>query len=681
MRGLVAVLLACGVALGGETYVLSAGVEGYDDQRISPLKFAVADARGVAAAFRASGVPGRNVELLTSDQKDVRRRPSRVNLLARLEDIRDRAGADDKVVFFFAGHGVEEAGEQYLLTVDTRRSLLAATALPMSLINAALDGIQAGEVLFLIDACRNDPQAGRSDVDSSLTEGQARGLRPRLVTRPGAAKPRLVATMLSCDVGQRSWEDPDQGHGVFTLFLLRGLSGQAAGDDGAVKLSGLADYVSREVTAWSDKSGRPQSPRVLNPDGGDMVVLIPPPEPLVSVSFANHSLAQAVELLAEQYGVQVVLGRGVDGDLKLTGRLENQPLSSALKVLLTAYDLEVRREGIVYVIEGHTQAPAAPTVKPDTPDLLPPPTEPMKVVWRRKLHERMAFSLSWSTDGRTLASAGQEGHVSFVTIGTWRERGWLEGGVLDACYSASGKYLALARYQEVKLVNPRTGAILMVLRGPDDWISCVAISPDDRLVVGGRPTADTDELWIWSTEDGQAVRKLSFAQAARPAVSAFRARFSPRGDRLYIRGMMRDKQAIITVPGGEVRPPFADESDACWLPDGAGLVQAQPFELRILDELSFEPGRSWRNNCVSGFWSVAVSPDGRYVATGTRTGEVALWLLATGQRVADCPMGASPVWALSFSPDGSLLAAGLQDGDVAVIQLALARLAAAREQP
>ncbi len=674
MRGLVAVLLACGVALGGETYVLSAGVEGYDDQRISPLKFAVADARGVAAAFRASGVPGRNVELLTSDQKEVRRRPSRVNLLARLEDIRDRAGADDKVVFFFAGHGVEEDGEQYLLTVDTRRSLLAATALPMSLVNAALDGIQAGEVLFLIDACRNDRQAGRSDVDASLTEGLARGLRPRLVEKPGSAKPRLVATMLSCDVGQRSWEDPDQGHGVFTLFLLRGLSGQAAGDDGAVRLSGLGDYVSREVTAWSDKSGRPQSPRVLNPDGGDMVVLIPPPEPLVSVSFASHTLAQAVELLAEQYGVQVVLGRGVDGDLKLTGRLENQPLGSALKVLLTAYDLEVRREGKVYVIEGHAEAPTEPVVKPD---LLPPPTEPMQVVWRRKLHERYVCSMSFSADGRTLASDGQEAHVSFVTIGTWRERGWLEGGVHAAFYSASGKYLALAGYREIKLVNPRTGAVQTVLRGPDNWVSGVTISPDDRLVVGCRPGPPLDELWFWSTRDGQPIRKLSLPTD----LTASEVRFSPRGDRVYVRDPWRNKQAIVTVPDGEIGPRLADQGDAWWLPDGSGLAHATMQEFRVLDPVSGEVARSWSNPCVGEFWSVTVSEDSRYVATGSHKGEVTLWSVQSGQRVGDCSLGASPIFQLRFSPDGTLLAAGTEDGDVAVIQLDLARLAAAGVQP
>lgn len=363
MRGCWLLAALFGAAATAETFLVAAGVEKYDDPRIAPLMFAVADAKAVAATFRAAGVPSRNVVVLTSDQPDPARRPSRIALLSAFESVRDRARAGDRLVFFFAGHGVEEADGQYLLTVDCRRSLLRDTALPTRLIDGALEGLQAAEVLFLIDACRNDPMSGRGDADARLTDGLARGLRPMAVAPPTAGPPRAEAVLLACDVGERAWEDPERGHGAFTAFLIQGLGGAARAADGQVHLAELARYVRDSVSEWARRQGRQQTPRLTGPAELDMVLLTPPDEPLISISFANLPLAEALVQLSEQFGVQVALEPGVDGTLPVTGRLENQPFSAALKVLLTAYGLSVRRDGPVYVITPGQVPPAAPAAR------------------------------------------------------------------------------------------------------------------------------------------------------------------------------------------------------------------------------------------------------------------------------------------------------------------------------
>ncbi|MCC7493717.1 MAG: caspase family protein [Fimbriimonadaceae bacterium] len=350
---------------GAATFVVAAGVERYDDPRIAVLQYAAADARAVAAVFRATGCTSQTVTVLTSQPQGAERQASRSNLLAALEAVVEHAGPDDKLIFFFAGHGVEEAGEQYLLTTDARRSLITETALPLRLVAKALGGLQAAGTVFLIDACRNDPQAGRADADAALTDGLARGLRPALAAGPPGAPRGLVATLLACDVGQRAWEDPETGHGVFTTYLLRGLQGAAA-QAGTVTLSSLTQYVQDQIGAWAARAKRPQRPRLLNPDGRDLVLLVPPAEPLVSLSFANRPLAEVIQELATQYNAQVVLGPGADGRLLVSGRLENQPLGSALKALLAALGLQVRREAGLYHIEAATAIRPAP----------PPPTGP-----------------------------------------------------------------------------------------------------------------------------------------------------------------------------------------------------------------------------------------------------------------------------------------------------------------
>ncbi|MCC7492165.1 MAG: caspase family protein [Fimbriimonadaceae bacterium] len=95
MRHLWLAVLLCG-PLSAATLVLSVGVEKYDDERISSLQYAVADARAVAAAFRAAGVPPRNVTLLASDEREAARRPTRIAVLRALERLREQARPGDR---------------------------------------------------------------------------------------------------------------------------------------------------------------------------------------------------------------------------------------------------------------------------------------------------------------------------------------------------------------------------------------------------------------------------------------------------------------------------------------------------------------------------------------------------------------------------------------------------------
>ncbi len=353
-----AFVLSCSLARA-DTYVLCAGVERYDDQRISPLRYAVADAKSVAALFRASGVPRDNLVLLTSDATDLAGRATRSSILSALERILERAGANDRFIFFFAGHGVEEGGERYLLPVDSRRSLLSDTALPFGLIERALEGVQAGEMLFLLDTCRNDPNSGRADADAALTEGLSRGLRPKVKVGEGV-RPPTMATLLACDAGQRAWEDVNRGHGAFTACLLDGCRGSAADGDGRVYLGRLSEYVAQSVQQWAARAGKLQRPRLLGPGADGMLVLIKPVEPLITITAKNEPLAQLVAELADQTGAQIVLGEGIDGGLPVSGRLEGQPLGKALTVLTAAYRLRVRKQEDVYILDRPGESAAGP---------------------------------------------------------------------------------------------------------------------------------------------------------------------------------------------------------------------------------------------------------------------------------------------------------------------------------
>jgi len=67
---------------------------------------------------------------------------------------------------------------------------------------------------------------------------------------------------------------------------------------------------------------------------------------------------------------------------------------------------------------------------------------------------------------------------------------------------------------------------------------------------------------------------------------------------------------------------------------------------------------------TAGVQSVAFSPDGQTLASGSWDRTIRLWHVATGHELL-CFKGQSHgVNAVAFSPDGRTLAAGLHDGGV-----------------
>jgi len=72
---------------------------------------------------------------------------------------------------------------------------------------------------------------------------------------------------------------PDEGHGVFTYYLIEALRGAAAADDGQIRLGSVATYLQEQVTAWGQRARREQTPRLDLAAGDDFALLVAPPRP------------------------------------------------------------------------------------------------------------------------------------------------------------------------------------------------------------------------------------------------------------------------------------------------------------------------------------------------------------------------------------------------------------------
>ncbi|MCZ6677145.1 MAG: caspase family protein, partial [Candidatus Poribacteria bacterium] len=242
----------------GQQWALLVGIDRYDSERISPLRYCVADVSAFKQMLVDPAVGGfaPNQVYLMTNRDTGTTRPTNTNVIFRLKKIVEQVKPEDTFVFYFSGHGMTRDGKPFLLSVNAdARDLdtLELSAIPVEKVKQILSSIKAHQTLFILDACRNDPSSGRGDEDNPLTQAFARGIqvRPKLRT---AGLPSVTATLYACSLGERAYEWPEKQHGVFSYYLLEGLQGKAATPGGEVTVASLAEYTQQGVTQWAKEN-------------------------------------------------------------------------------------------------------------------------------------------------------------------------------------------------------------------------------------------------------------------------------------------------------------------------------------------------------------------------------------------------------------------------------------------
>jgi len=231
------------------------GINDYPHAR--QLKWAVNDARAFYRHLvEVIQIPRENVTLLLNEDAGLSRLRSALGT-----HLKRMAGKQDMVIIYFAGHGATEKDvlspdgdglEKYILPYDVDPEDLYASALPMREISHIFYRIQSQRIIFIADACYSGASGGRT---ISLT-GIRANISDAFLDRITAGRGTVIMT--ASGANEVSAEDEKLQHGVFTFYLLQGLSGAADADkDGLITVDEIYQYVSVQVPRATGQEQHP----------------------------------------------------------------------------------------------------------------------------------------------------------------------------------------------------------------------------------------------------------------------------------------------------------------------------------------------------------------------------------------------------------------------------------------
>jgi RNA polymerase sigma factor (sigma-70 family) len=633
--------------------------------------------------------------------------------LAGAGPARDLSDAD-LLERFRAGH--EEAAFALLV----QRHGPAVLGVCRRLLGNAADADDAFQATFLVLLRRADSIRKRSSLGSWL-HGVAFhvAIRARTRRRPGTALPEVPAAggepgdaaarreacaLMDEEIGRL----PERYRAPLVLCGLEGKTCEQAARELGWPKSSLAHRLGRAKELLRGRLVRRgvAVPAVLLAAalvGEAGAAAVPALLALATVRLAAHALAGGAPASSPAVALAEGVARGVAPGAR----------AAALALVAATAGLLVLAAGLVAGPRGAAESPAAgpPPAKADAPaaeprkdrEGFPLPAEAVARVGSARLrHGRWLQNLTYSPDGRILASAGG-GTLRLWDAGTGRllrDISVGEGGIAGGLFSADGKTVVVldgetcrwfdagtgkeVRHCEVKVpktesyanfaphgealavVGTAAGQDLVVYDLPSGkerfrktaggaWFWEPVFSPDGKVLAAlelpgkGRKA---NRVALFDTAGGQLLGEFDPSEMFRPQG------FSPDGKKLL--GVNNSAKALLiwSVPRGEAlhraAVPVNSVVTAAFAPDGQGiLVGSQDLDAVLLDPATGKELRRFRTYPSS--IRLAFAPDGKAVAIAVGDGIISQWDLATGRPLA---ASAEPIIGYGrpeFDADGKLL--------------------------
>ncbi|MEG4325931.1 WD40 repeat domain-containing protein [Microcoleus sp. herbarium5] len=202
---------------------------------------------------------------------------------------------------------------------------------------------------------------------------------------------------------------------------------------------------------------------------------------------------------------------------------------------------------------------------------------------------------------------------------------------------------------------------------PTDIITCLAISPDNTILVGG----SWKKIWVWNLQTGEIIRSIECSIEGH-SHWVLSVAISPNGNKLVSGGADKNIK-VWNLTSGKLIHTLIDLS---WYSNWITAVAITPDGKTIVSGSSTKTIKIWDLNTgilketlqdpkeLSSVLSLCISHDGKVIACGSTNNKITLWNLDSGQFIRSIEGHSAWIQSLSITSDNTTLISGSRDGVV-----------------
>ena len=342
-------------------------------------------------------------------------------------------------------------------------------------------------------------------------------------------------------------------------------------------------------------------------------------------------------------------------------------------------------------LEGSTRYVNSIAISPDGKYIVSGGSDNTIKIWNIKTgeslktlagHSNSLYSIVITPDGKYIVSRSKYNTIKIWDFKTGKCLNTLEGLNLITIISSDGKYIVSGSWDNtVKIWDIKTGMCLNILEGLSSSISSVSISSNGKYIVCtdvnknfNSPSKTEKIIKIFDFETGKCLKTLERLSSSVSLVSI-------SSNRKYIVCTEVIKNLDSSSGTEEIIKIFDFETEKCLKilkghedsinsvaisPDGKYIVSGSDDETIKIWDIKIEK----RLNTLKGHndyvESVVISTDGNYIVSGSWDNTVKIWDFKTGECLNTLKGHSDSVYSVAISPDGKYIVSGSSDGTIKI---------------